>query len=704
MPRTHFLRLWRDAVRGAILPLVTLTIVVLMLVPVPTLVLDIGFIANIAISLAVLMIALNAARPLDFSSFPTVLLFATLMRLALNVASTRVVLVSGHKGGDAAGQVIEAFGRFLIGGDWAVGLFVFAIIMIINLIVITKGAGRVSEVSARFTLDALPGKQMAIDADLNAGLMTADEARIRRQEVATEADFYGSMDGASKFVKGDAVAGVLILAVNLIGGVVLGMASHHLDLSTAASAYITLAIGDALVAQVPALILSIAAATIVTRVSSPLDLADQVSSQFAVPAAWGPVAGILFVLGILPGMPHAVILTAAAVAGGGAWRLDRGARRREAAATVTVTAAPTPAIDWAELADPTALGVEIGYALVPLVDDRRGAPLMTRITGLRRQLSRELGFVVPLVRVRDELSLAPNAYRIVVAGVAAGQGEVFPDEYLALDAGDVDAAVRGRAVKDPTFGLDALWIDAASRNDAITAGYTVVDAATVIATHLNRAISFEAAALFGLDEAHRLVETLKDQYPQLVQALTPAPLPLATIARVARALLDEGVPLKDFRRIADAMLEVSTVPMPGLVEAVRQRIGALIVQTIVPAQLPLPAITLSASLEGLLAQAARADPGGDHPFEPSLAGRVIEAITEAARPLIAGARPFAIVTAPGTRRPLARLLRTALPETRVLSYGEIPDAKAVDVVAVVGGRDDALLPAPAAMTAAGSEA
>ena len=677
--------------RGAVLPVATLAIVVLMLVPVPALILDIGFIGNIALSLAVLMIALNSARPLDFSSFPTVLLFATLMRLALNVASTRVVLLDGHTGAAAAGHVIEAFGKFLIGGDWAVGIFVFLIIMIINMIVITKGAGRVSEVSARFTLDALPGKQMAIDADLNAGLMTADEARVRRQDVATEADFYGSMDGASKFVKGDAIAGVLILAVNLIGGMILGMVSHGLSASQAASAYVTLAIGDALVAQVPALVLSIAAATIVTRVSSTLDLAQQVSSQFASARAWAPVAAILAVLGALPGMPHMILLPAAALCAFAAWRIDKTAKARAVAETVVVEAPVSTAIDWTELHDATALGVEIGYGLVPLVDERRGAPLMARITGLRRQLSRELGFIVPLVRVRDEMSLAPNAYRITIAGVTAGEGEVFPDELLALDAGDADAPIEGRAVKDPTFGLDALWIDAETRTDAIVAGYTVVDAATVVATHLNRAITFEAASLFGLDEAHALVEALRDTAPHLVGALTPAPLPLATIAAAARALLDEGVPLRDFRRIGEAMLDRAAVPMPGLIEAVRQRIGALIVQTIVPAQLPLPAVTFSASLEGMLSQAVRADPHGDHPFEPSLAARVVDAVTDAARPMMAQARPFAIVTSPTARRAVARLLRNALPETRVLSYAEIPDAKAVDVVAVVGGAQEVAL-------------
>ena len=694
MPTATMLRLWRETGRAAILPAVTLAIVVLMLVPVPSLILDIGFIANIAISLAVLMIALNAARPLDFSSFPTVLLFATLLRLALNVASTRVVLVAGHQGPGAAGHVIEAFGSFLIGGDWAVGIFVFAIVMIINLIVITKGAGRVSEVSARFTLDALPGKQMAIDADLNAGLMTADEARVRRQEVATEADFYGSMDGASKFVKGDAIAGVLILAVNLIGGLILGVATHKMGIAEAAKTYVLLAIGDALVAQVPALLLSIAAATIVTRVSSPLDLAGQVASQFASPAGWTPVAIILGVLGFLPGMPHMIVLPAAALVGGLAWHLRRVAQAKAAAEVIRIAPPASSAIDWSDLHEPTALGVEIGYALVPLVDERRGAPLMARITGLRKQLSRDLGFVVPLVRVRDELGLPPNAYRIIVAGVTVGGGEVFPDELLALDSGDVDPGVDGRAVKDPTFGLDALWIDADKRTDAIVAGYTVVDAATVVATHLNRAITLGAGDVFGVDDGARLIDALREHAPQLVQALTPQPFATATVAAVARRLLEEGVPLREFRRVAEAMIDVGALPLPQLVEGVRARLGAVIVQTVVPAQLPLPAITLSAGLEAMLAQAVRADPSGDHPFEPSLAARVVDAVVEGARPLMAVARPVAVVVSPVTRRAVMRLLRNALPETRVLSYAEIPDAKAVDVVAVVGGREDVALPAP----------
>ncbi|KEY98655.1 flagellar biosynthesis protein FlhA, partial [Sphingomonas sp. BHC-A] len=460
-------KIWMSAAKGAVLPIATLMVVLFMMVPVPAVMLDVGFITNIMISLAVLMVALNAAKPLDFSSFPTVLLFATLLRLALNVASTRVVLVNGHEGTDSAGHVIEAFGHFLIGGDYVVGIFVFAILMIINLVVITKGAGRVSEVSARFTLDALPGKQMAIDADLNAGLLTPEEAKVRRREVATEADFYGSMDGASKFVKGDAVAGILILAINIVGGIILGVVSHKLSIGEAAQTYIILAIGDALVAQIPALLLSIAAAAIVTRVGSEDDLSNQITSQFGSGKAWMPVAAILTFLGILPGMPHMIILPAAAVAGGIAWHLRKSSQRK-AAEPEPAAPPPNPAlIEWNDVSDGAVLGLEIGYGLISLVDERKGAPLMARITGIRRQLSKELGFVVPMVRVKDNLALEPNQYRITIAGVVVGEDEIFPDDLLALDSGALEGTVSGRETKDPTFGLDAVWISPAKRSEAV---------------------------------------------------------------------------------------------------------------------------------------------------------------------------------------------------------------------------------------------
>ncbi len=681
-------KVWINAAKGAVLPLAILLLVMFMMVPVPALMLDIGFVANILISLAVLMVALNATKPLDFSSFPTVLLFTTLLRLSLNVASTRVVLVNGHTGSDAAGHVIEAFGNFLIGGDYVVGIFVFAILMIINLVVITKGAGRVSEVSARFTLDALPGKQMAIDADLNAGLLTAEEAKQRRQDVATEADFYGSMDGASKFVKGDAVAGILILVINIVGGILLGVISHGLDISTAARTYVLLAIGDALVAQVPALLLSIAAASIVTRVNSEHDLSGQISSQFGVGRAWVPVAGILGFLGVLPGMPHMIILPAAGLSAFVAWRLHKTAKEET---NKPAEAAPpeNPAqIDWSDVSDNAVLGIEIGYGLISLVDERKDAPLMGRITGIRRQLSRELGFVVPMMRVKDNLALSPNAYRITIGGVAMGEDEVWPDSLLALDSGALEGTVEGRPAKDPTFGLDAVWIAPDQRSDAVVAGYTVVDPSTVVATHLNHVILQNASEMFGMDEAKKLVDALKDSAPQLAEGLHPNPLSLAQIMAVGRALLAEGVPLKDFRRIAEALIEFVRPDMPIdiIVEGLRQRIGSLIIQTLVPVKMPLPVITLDAELEGLLAQAMRVAGDARHPIEPALGSRLIEQVTEAARPLMAQARSFAIVTSPMARRALARLFKPHLPETPVLSFLEIPDGKPVEVVAVVGSE------------------
>ncbi len=686
-------RIWTSVAVGGALPFAILIVVMLMVVPIPALVLDIGFIANILISLAVLMIALSAAKPLDFSAFPTVLLLTTLFRLSLNVASTRVVLVDGHQGPAAAGHVIEAFGAFLIGGDYIVGLFVFAVLMIINLVVITKGAGRVSEVSARFTLDALPGKQMAIDADLNAGLLTPEEAKARRQEVATEADFYGSMDGASKFVKGDAVAGLLILFVNIFGGLILGVVSHDLSLGEAAKIYITLAIGDALVAQVPALLLSIAAAAIVTRVTSPMDLSGQIGSQFGLAKAWAPVTIILTLLGLVPAMPQLVVLPAAAVAGTIWWRL----RQRDQLAAIPVTVPIPPSephvIQWDEVSETAPITLEIGYALVDLVDDRKGAPLMARITGVRRQLSRELGFVLPLVKVSDDLSLPGNAYRIRVAGAIQGEDEVWPNELLALDGGDCLDGVTGRACKDPSFGLDAMWIAASARADAIAAGYTVVDAPTVVATHLNRIVAGGAAELFGLDDAQAVVETLKAGFPQLVQGLTPAPYSLAAITALCRALLIERVPLRDFRRIAEALVEIGGQDLSPaeLVEAVRQRIGALIVQTIVPVKMPLPAITFDPELEALLTQAVRTGPQAAWPFEPELARRIIAAIGEAVQPLLLAARSFAVITSPLCRAAVSRLLRAQFADVAVLSFLEIPESKAVDIIATIGGKQSPVL-------------
>lgn len=674
------------AARQGALPTAILLLVVLMIVPIPAFMLDVFFIMNITISLAVLMVALNAEKPLDFSSFPTVLLFATLFRLGLNVASTRIVLVHGHTGSAAAGHVIEAFGSFVIGGDYVVGLFVFAIIVIINLIVVTKGAGRVSEVSARFTLDALPGKQMAIDADLNAGLITPDEAKKRRVDVATEAEFYGSMDGSSKFVKGDAVAGLLILAANIVGGLILGPVSHGLTIAKAAQTYTMLAIGDALVAQVPALLLSIAAAAIVTRVKSEKDLAGQIGSQFGSARTWTPVAVILTLLGVLPGMPHFVILPLAAAAGFSAWKLHQTAKRPPVVEPPAPVEAPDPSkIGWDEVSETMLVNLDIGYGLVPLVDERRGAPLMGRITGVRRQLSKELGFVVPQVRVRDDINLPPYTYRVMLGGVCVGEDQVSPEEMLALDTGQGFGELIGKKAKDPTFGLDATWISIGDADVATGQGYLVVDSGTVIATHLNHALGANAGDLLGADEVQSLLDELKERAPQLVGAL--APLPLTALATVLKGLLGEGIQLREFRRIAAAIsIAAQRSHDPAeIVELIRPELGSLIIAKLAGVREPLRVMTLEGGLEQLLGQAARNDPGR-HVIEPELGRRIVDAMQAAAQPLIAEAKPFALVVQPAIRVAIRKLIRTVLPDTPVMSFFEVPEDKAVEVVAIIGNQ------------------
>jgi flagellar biosynthesis protein FlhA len=673
--------------RASALPLAILLLVVVMVVPIPAALLDVFFVANIAISLAVLMVALNAQKPLDFSAFPTVLLFATLFRLGLNVASTRIVLVHGHEGESAAGHVIEAFGTFLIGGDYVVGIFVFAILMIINLIVVTKGAGRVSEVSARFTLDALPGKQMAIDADLNAGLITPDEAKARRVEVSTEADFYGSMDGSSKFVKGDAIAALLILAANIIGGLILGPVSHGLSIADAAHNYILLAIGDALVAQLPSLMLSIAAAAIVTRVSSDKDLAGQIGGQFGASKTWIPVAAILTLLGLFPGMPHVLLLSAAAIAGFAAWKLRQIEQRPAPVETPVAEETPDPSrIGWDEVTDGMQVNLDIGYGLVPLVDERKGAPLMGRITGVRRQLSKDLGFVVPQCRVRDDINLAPFTYRILVNGVVVGEDQVSPDDMLALDTGQGYGPLEGKAAKDPTFGLDATWIAPGDADAATGAGYLVVDASTVMATHLNHLLGASAADLLGPDEVQSLLDGLKERAANLVASLTPQPLPLTVLTQVLKGLLAENIALKEFRRIAQAISVAAqrTQDAEEIIEMIRPDLGALIIQKLCGVREPLRVMTLEGQLEGLLGQAMRSDTARRHVIEPDLGRRIVEALQQAAQPLIAEAKPFALVVQPAIRVAIRKLVKTCLPDTPVLSFFEVPEEKAVEVVAVIG--------------------
>ena len=672
------------------LPVGILTLICLMIVPTPAILLDVFFVLNIALSVAILMAAMNAAKPLDFSSFPSVLLFATLLRLALNVASTRVVLVHGHEGEAAAGHVIEAFGAFLIGGNFAVGIFVFLILMIINLVVVTKGAGRVSEVSARFTLDALPGKQMAIDADLAAGLMTADEAKARRREVATEADFYGSMDGASKFVKGDAVAAMLILGVNIIAGFCLGMLSHGLSAGEAASTYITLAIGDALVAQVPALLLSIAAAVIVTRVSDNRDLAGQIGGQFSDPRTWLPVAVILGAIGMIPAMPQTVFLPAAGLAG---W-LWHSLSKRRARAERVVEAPPAPVdttrIVIEDVSDHTLVTIELGYGLVQLVDDRRGAPLVGRLTGVRKQLSQTFGFVVPQFRVRDTLDMPPNDYRILLGGVPLGGGSVRADKILAIDAGEARDGhlLRGEETRDPSFGCPALWIDAASRDHAIADGFLTVDPSTVVATHLNQLLSERPQTLLGPDEVRALLDGIKEHSAGLVETVYPQPLTLAAITRLLRALLEDGIPISHPLPILSSLSQAvpMTLEHDKLVDLVRADLGALIVGRICAPSERLPVITLDAALENMIVQGLHDPVTGQPVVEPDLASNIGTRISTLMAERGGGAQPLALIVQPRARRALAALLKLRAPACVVLSIAELPVAQPIEVISVIGGQ------------------
>jgi flagellar biosynthesis protein FlhA len=685
------------------LPLGIFALLALMVLPIPTVLLDMFFVLNIAISIAVLMVALNARQPLDFSSFPTVLLFATLLRLALNVASTRVVLVQGHEGGAAAGHVIEAFAAFLVGGNFAVGLFVFCILMIINMIVITKGAGRVSEVSARFVLDALPGKQMAIDADIAAGLITADEARERRRQVTVEADFYGSMDGASKFVKGDAIAALLILGVNIIAGFALGMISHGMSAGEAGELYITLAVGDALVAQVPALLLSIAAAAIVTRVSDTRDLAGQIGGQFADPRGWLPVALILGAIGIVPAMPQMIFLPAAAIAGAIWWALRKQANQPAAPAPPEAIV-PPDRIELADVSDPTLVTIELGYGLVHLVDEAKhgkgAAPLLMRITGIRKQLSRDLGFVLPQFRIRDSLDIAANDYAVMLGGVVLARGTAKPAKALAIDTGDVrgappytDLGVSGEATRDPSFDCPALWIDPAMRDHAVAEGFLVVDASTVIATHVNQSLLAHAEELLGPEEARQLLDALKDRAPALVEAVHPDPLSLAAMVRIFRALIADGIglahPQPIFTSLALALQR--TEGFDALIDAVRADHGARLVARICAPGATLKVATLDAGLESSIL-GGMIDPSTGQPMiEPDCAGMIARRIGEM---IEAAGGPIALIVQPPARRALTALLKHRASRCLVLSITELPAAQAIEVVGVIGAVEP--LPAPEA--------
>ena len=687
--------------KSLMLPVMLVAFIAMMVVPIPPIMLDLFFTANIVISLSILMVSVNMYRPLEFSAFPTVLLFATVLRLALNVASARVVLVHGHEGTQAAGQVIEAFGEFVIGGNFVVGMLVFTILMVINLVVIVKGTGRVSEVSARFTLDAMPGKQMAIDADLNAGLLSPDQARKRREDVARESDFYGSMDGATKFVKGDAIAGVIILAVNIIGGLVIGMVQHGLPVGQAASTYVTLTIGDGLVAQIPSLLLSIATAIIVTRDAGGSDLTETLMKQVGLRRAWWPVAGVLALIGILPGMPNLLFLGAAGIAASVAWfatKEDKKSGDTVEGAAVAGASGALPAPDGAggseneeqvmieDVSNTTPLLIEVGYGLIPLIEDANRGALVSRITGIRKQVSRDLGFVIPSMRIRDNLALMPSAYRITIAGVIVAEDQVIPGKLLAIQSGNSNIVLPGQTVKDPTFGLDAVWIDPSDKPRALAADYTVVDAGTVVATHLHQLLMQRAADLLGQDDVQSLIDHIAKTAPNLVQGVVPKLVTLPQLTHVLKALIAEQIPISDMKRILEAVSGSKGREIDDMIEAARIALGPILIQRVSSPKDDLPVVTIDSGLEQLMIQNARQVGPNGNAIEPGLARKLMQAFEEQSNTLGRSGKTLVVVTTPILRRELASLVRQAAPDGLVLSYKELPETKRITVVAVIGGQ------------------
>ena len=669
-------------------PILLMVMMAMIVVPLAPFMLDVFFSFNISLALVILLVTVYSLRPLEFSLFPTILLVTTLLRLALNVASTRVVLLEGHTGGDAAGQVIKAFGEFVIGGNYAVGIIVFAILVIINFVVITKGATRISEVSARFTLDAMPGKQMAIDADLNAGLIEADEARRRRDDISSEAEFYGSMDGASKFVRGDAVAGILILLINILGGLVIGVLQHDLTFAVAAKNYVLLTIGDGLVAQIPALLLSTAAGIIVTRVSSTQDMGEQVLSQlFKKPKALAVTSGVLGVMGVIPGMPHFAFLLLSFVSGLGAYFLIQ-KQKQPVVEDVQVETIDQPPesreLSWDDVTPVDTIGLEVGYRLIPMVDKDQGGQLMARIKGVRKKLSQELGFLIPAVHIRDNLELPPNGYRITLMGVSVGESDIQPDKDMAINPGQVYGTLTGAETTDPAFGLPAVWIESAGRDQAQTLGYTVVDSNTVIATHLSQLLQTHANELLGHEEVQHLLDKLSQTAPKLVENLVPDTLNLGIIVKVLQSLLAEGIPIRDIRTIAETLAEHATRSQDPdeLTTAVRTSLGRMIVQQINGMAAELSVITLDPNLEQLLHQAVQADGVGG--VEPGLAERLFSALQESVQKQEASGQSAVLLVSGLIRTMLARFVRHTIPNLHVLSYNEIPSDKQIRIVATVG--------------------
>ena len=679
------------------IPALVLLIIAMLILPLPTWLLDILFTFNIMIALIVIMIAIHTSKPLDFSSFPSVLLVATMLRLSLNVASTRIVLVNGHEGTDAAGKVIEAFGNFVISGNYLVGFIIFSILMIINFIVVTKGAGRVSEVIARFTLDAMPGKQMAIDADLNSGVIDQEEAKRKRAEIAQESDFFGSMDGASKFVRGDAVAGLLILIINIIGGLTIGIAQYDMSFTEAGEIYVLLTIGDGLVAQIPSLILSLATAIVVTRVTTDENMTDQTSTQLANPMALFIAGAILLTLGIIPGMPSMVFIILALLCMGVAFLVyrfgDQIAQTEEAQAQVERETSETSEqeINWEDVSQVDLISLEIGYGLIPLVNTETGGQLLTRVKGVRKKLSTELGFLISPVRIRDNLDLEPNSYHLLVNGVIRGRGESHAGKDLAINPGHITTPMDGIATKEPAFGLDAYWIEPSQRDYARTLGYTVVDAPTAVATHLNSLLYQAAPELLGHDEVQQLLDKTAERSPKLVENLVPSKVSLASITRILQNLLKDGVPIRDMRTILEVLNEEGgRIQDPDeLTALVRPKLGRMIVQSLVDMSEEMPVMTLEPSLEQMLHNAVQqSHQSKTLTLDPELAESLFRSMREQAHNIEDQGKPAILVVSPAIRPWLANLARPRIPDLTVLSYTEIPEDQAVNVIATVTAQVD----------------
>ena len=689
------LPVWLNASSGsaAAAPLIIVMLLAMMILPLPALALDVLFSFNIALSIIVLLISLNTAKPLDFVAFPIILLVTTMLRLSLNVASTRVVLTEGHTGPDAAGKVIEAFGHFLIGGNYTVGIVVFIILTIINFVVVTKGAGRIAEVGARFTLDAMPGKQMSIDADLNAGLIGEDEARQRRTEIAQESEFYGAMDGASKYVRGDAIAGILVTIINIVGGLIVGMVQHDLAFSGAVKNYTLLAIGDGLVAQIPSLIISTAAGVVVSRVANDQNIGSQLVNQlFSNPRILYIAAGILGGLGVIPGMPNLAFLTLAIIIGATAYLVTEHQKAQTAQKNVEeeapVIVAETEEASWNDVVPVDVLGLEVGYRLISLVDKQQGGDLLKRIKGIRKKFAQEVGFLTPPVHIRDNLELKPAAYRITLKGVEIANGEAMSGQMLAIDPGMVAGTLPGTPTKDPAFGLPAIWIEPELREQAQGMGYTVVDASTVIATHLNHMIGQHAAELLGRQEVQQLLDHLAKESPKLVEDLVPKTMPLSTVQKVLQNLLIEGVHIRDMRTITETLSEhgVRLQDPADLTAMVRIQLGRAIVQQLFPEGNEVSVMGLDHQLEGILMQAMQAGTAEGAAIEPGLAETLALQTERAAKQQEQmGITPVLLVPAP-LRAVLAKFLRRAIPHLRVLSHEELPDSKTIRVTSLIGGR------------------